>query len=113
MITTRGRVAILLSCIVLAIVANSALGLSEIDGDTGKPSHGHCYTDGSCDDGFCIPGADCDDSQDAILVHVSGSEIGYEAYEDTAYCVAPSVEISYTSNLDGSGTVECSIPKKG
>ncbi len=112
MITTRARVAILLSCIVLAIVANSALGLSGIDGDTGKPAS-VVYEDGSSDDGSCIPGADCDDSQDAILVHVSGSEIGYEAYEDTAYCMAPSVEISYTSNLDGSGTVECSIPKKG
>lgn len=46
----------------------------------------------------------------SITIHVSGSEIGYVAEEDTAFCVAPSVELSYTSNEDDSATIVCSVP---
>lgn len=32
------------------------------DSATPDPYHGICYEDGSCDDGYCEPGAMCDDT---------------------------------------------------
>lgn len=32
------------------------------DTATPDPYHGICYEDGSCDDGYCEPGALCDDT---------------------------------------------------
>lgn len=88
-LTTRGRAALALLFIVFVLWANHATGADQVDGDTGRPV------------------------SSSVLVHVAGpadGSGGYTAAEDVAWCVAPSVEISYSSNLDGSGTVECSIP---
>jgi maltose-binding protein MalE len=84
--TRRNLVLVVIALGALLLLAKAVQATSNVDSETGKPAH------------------------KTVTIHVSGSEIGYSAQEDTAFCVAPSVELSYTSNDDGSGTIVCSVP---
>jgi hypothetical protein len=112
--TTRGRILALVLWTALVLFVGHLLGADNVDSETGKPVKADVvkYEDGSTvtyqgDKEIATTPATNDPT---VTIHVSGHEIGYEAEEDTAYCVAPSVELSYTSNEDGSGTIVCSVP---